>query len=134
MNLPNKLTTLRVLMIPFFVVFMLTDLGVAYSKHAQHHCRHSKAPYRPAVLPVQHPENQETAEQPVRQILRCHPDGPMENQPPEDLQSPVQEGQGRAAEEGFSKKLQFKKNSTGHRLFEQAAQDRRARLMKIRDL
>ena len=31
-------------------------------KHAQHHCRHSKAPYRPAVLPVQHPENQETAE------------------------------------------------------------------------
>lgn len=27
MNLPNKLTVLRVLMIPFFVVFMLTDLG-----------------------------------------------------------------------------------------------------------
>ena len=33
MNLPNKLTTLRVLMIPFFVVFMLTDLGGAYSKY-----------------------------------------------------------------------------------------------------
>ncbi|HBA64065.1 MAG TPA: CDP-diacylglycerol--glycerol-3-phosphate 3-phosphatidyltransferase [Lachnospiraceae bacterium] len=27
MNLPNKLTVLRVLLIPFFVVFMLTDLG-----------------------------------------------------------------------------------------------------------
>lgn len=27
MNLPNKLTILRVLMIPFFVVFLLTDLG-----------------------------------------------------------------------------------------------------------
>lgn len=27
MNLPNKLTLLRVFMIPFFVVFMLTDLG-----------------------------------------------------------------------------------------------------------
>ena len=27
MNLPNKLTVLRVIMIPFFVVFMLTDLG-----------------------------------------------------------------------------------------------------------
>ena len=33
MNLPNKLTTLRVLMIPFFVVFMLTDLGGAYSEY-----------------------------------------------------------------------------------------------------
>ena len=27
MNLPNKLTTLRVLMIPFFVYLCLTDLG-----------------------------------------------------------------------------------------------------------
>ena len=27
MNLPNKLTLLRVFMIPFFVIFMLTDLG-----------------------------------------------------------------------------------------------------------
>lgn len=27
MNLPNKLTVLRVLMIPFFVVFMLSDIG-----------------------------------------------------------------------------------------------------------
>ena len=27
MNLPNKLTVLRVIMIPFFVVFMLTDLA-----------------------------------------------------------------------------------------------------------
>ena len=27
MNLPNKLTVLRVITIPFFVVFMLTDLG-----------------------------------------------------------------------------------------------------------
>ena len=33
MNLPNKLTTLRVLMIPFFVVFMLADLGGAASKY-----------------------------------------------------------------------------------------------------
>ena len=32
MNLPNKLTVLRVLMIPFFVVFMLTDLGGAANK------------------------------------------------------------------------------------------------------
>ena len=27
MNLPNKLTILRVIMIPFFVFFMLTDVG-----------------------------------------------------------------------------------------------------------
>ncbi len=33
MNLPNKLTVARVLMIPFFVVFMLTDLGGAYAKY-----------------------------------------------------------------------------------------------------
>ncbi len=33
MNLPNKLTTLRVLMIPFFVVFMLTNLGGAYADY-----------------------------------------------------------------------------------------------------
>lgn len=33
MNTPNKLTLLRVLMIPFFVVFMLTDLG-SWSKWA----------------------------------------------------------------------------------------------------
>lgn len=33
MNLPNKLTVLRVLMIPFFVVFMLTDLGGSYGKY-----------------------------------------------------------------------------------------------------
>lgn len=33
MNLPNKLTVLRVLMIPFFVVFMLTDLGGEYGKY-----------------------------------------------------------------------------------------------------
>ncbi len=33
MNLPNKLTVLRVIMIPFFVVFMLTDLGGAYGKY-----------------------------------------------------------------------------------------------------
>jgi len=32
MNLPNKLTILRVCMIPFFVVFMLTDLGGVYGK------------------------------------------------------------------------------------------------------
>ena len=32
MNLPNKLTVLRVLLIPFFVVFMLTDLGGASGK------------------------------------------------------------------------------------------------------
>ena len=29
MNLPNKLTVLRVLMVPFFVLFMLTDIGGA---------------------------------------------------------------------------------------------------------
>ena len=33
MNLPNKLTILRVLMIPFFVVFMLTDLGGGAGKY-----------------------------------------------------------------------------------------------------
>nr|WP_317283776.1 CDP-diacylglycerol--glycerol-3-phosphate 3-phosphatidyltransferase [uncultured Sellimonas sp.] len=33
MNLPNKLTVLRVIMIPFFVVFMLTDLGGDYSNY-----------------------------------------------------------------------------------------------------
>ena len=33
MNLPNKLTILRVIMIPFFVVCMLTDLGGAASKY-----------------------------------------------------------------------------------------------------
>lgn len=33
MNLPNKLTVLRVCMIPFFVVFMLTDLGGAFGKY-----------------------------------------------------------------------------------------------------
>lgn len=33
MNLPNKLTVLRVCMIPFFVVFMLTDLGGTYGKY-----------------------------------------------------------------------------------------------------
>lgn len=32
MNLPNKLTVLRVIMVPFFVLFMLTDLGGAASK------------------------------------------------------------------------------------------------------
>jgi len=31
MNLPNKLTILRVLMVPVFVLFMLTDLGGQYS-------------------------------------------------------------------------------------------------------
>ncbi len=31
MNLPNKLTILRVLMVPIFVLFMLTDLGGDYS-------------------------------------------------------------------------------------------------------
>ena len=33
MNLPNKLTVLRMIMIPFFVVFMLTDLGGDYGKY-----------------------------------------------------------------------------------------------------
>lgn len=33
MNLPNKLTVLRVLMIPFFVVFMLTDIGGSCGKY-----------------------------------------------------------------------------------------------------
>lgn len=32
MNLPNKLTLLRVCLIPFFVFFMLADLGVSWSK------------------------------------------------------------------------------------------------------
>ena len=32
MNLPNKLTVLRVLMVPFFVLFMLTDIGGAANK------------------------------------------------------------------------------------------------------
>lgn len=32
MNLPNKLTTLRVIMIPFFVFFMLTDVGGSANK------------------------------------------------------------------------------------------------------
>lgn len=32
MNLPNKLTLARVIMIPFFVVFMLTDIGGSASK------------------------------------------------------------------------------------------------------
>lgn len=32
MNLPNKLTVLRVLMVPFFVFFMLTDVGGSANK------------------------------------------------------------------------------------------------------
>ncbi len=32
MNLPNKLTILRVVMVPFFVFFMLTDVGGAANK------------------------------------------------------------------------------------------------------
>lgn len=32
MNLPNKLTVLRVIMVPFFVLFMLTDIGGAANK------------------------------------------------------------------------------------------------------
>lgn len=33
MNLPNKLTMLRVCMIPFFVLFLLTDLGGSMGKY-----------------------------------------------------------------------------------------------------
>ena len=33
MNLPNKLTVLRVIMVPFFVAFMLSDLGGAANKY-----------------------------------------------------------------------------------------------------
>lgn len=33
MNLPNKLTILRVIMIPFFVLFLLTDIGGPYGKY-----------------------------------------------------------------------------------------------------
>ncbi len=33
MNLPNKLTIFRVIMIPFFLVFMLTDLGLGSGKY-----------------------------------------------------------------------------------------------------
>ena len=32
MNLPNKLTVLRIIMVPFFVFFMLTDAGGAANK------------------------------------------------------------------------------------------------------
>ena len=32
MNLPNKLTILRVIMVPFFVLFMLSDIGGAANK------------------------------------------------------------------------------------------------------
>ena len=32
MNLPNKLTVLRVLMVPFFVFFMLNDIPEGYGK------------------------------------------------------------------------------------------------------
>ena len=32
MNLPNKLTVLRIIMVPFFVSFMLTDVGGAANK------------------------------------------------------------------------------------------------------
>ncbi|EEG73339.1 CDP-diacylglycerol--glycerol-3-phosphate 3-phosphatidyltransferase [[Clostridium] hylemonae] len=32
MNLPNKLTVLRIIMVPFFVLFMLTDLGGSANK------------------------------------------------------------------------------------------------------
>ena len=32
MNLPNKLTVLRVMMIPFFVIFMLNDIPAGYGK------------------------------------------------------------------------------------------------------
>ena len=33
MNLPNKLTILRVILVPFFVLFMLTDIGGAANKY-----------------------------------------------------------------------------------------------------
>ena len=33
MNLPNKLTVLRVIMVPFFVFFMLTDVGAVSYTH-----------------------------------------------------------------------------------------------------
>ena len=33
MNLPNKLTILRVIMVPFFVFFMLADLGIPGQKY-----------------------------------------------------------------------------------------------------
>ena len=33
MNLPNRLTVLRVIMIPFFVVFMLTDFAGSVSRY-----------------------------------------------------------------------------------------------------
>ncbi len=33
MNLPNKLTILRIIMIPFFLVFLLTDLGGQWSPY-----------------------------------------------------------------------------------------------------
>lgn len=32
MNLPNKLTVLRIIMVPFFVLFMLTDIGGTANK------------------------------------------------------------------------------------------------------
>ena len=32
MNLPNKLTVLRIIMVPFFVFFMLTDTGGTANK------------------------------------------------------------------------------------------------------
>lgn len=32
MNLPNKLTVLRIIMVPFFVLFMLTDIGGSANK------------------------------------------------------------------------------------------------------
>ena len=33
MNLPNKLTVLRIIMVPFFVFFMLTDIGGSCGKY-----------------------------------------------------------------------------------------------------